>query len=246
MSNIIHDDAYNLAKYVPNNSIDLIIWDPPYGVGDSKLDLKNKNWKKSSEKWDKFDSIEDQVLFYASMLDIFEPLLKPEGNIVTFGSFHNIYLIGYLIQTRGWKIVNSIVFDKINAMFNVTHSSLIEGCEHMIWASPTGKYYFDYDKSKTYTGGKQLRNVWRNSLTPNSERVGHPHQKPIWLYKRIISITCPENGVVLDPMAGSGTTCIACECLDREYISVERSDEYFAMMEKRLNKYKRTNTGIFD
>ncbi len=197
-----------------SNSYDLIICDPPYGIGDTKLEVKGpKHWSKSNEKWDFFYSVNEQYEFYQKTLSLLISKLKDSGSIFVFGSFHNIYQVGYILQKQlNLKIINSIVWNKKNAFYNVTRTALIEGTEHIIWAALNNKvqHYFDYEYACSQNNGKQLRNVWTSLKTPPGELIGHPHQKPAWLIHRLIRLACPSSGVVLDPMAGSGTTEIIC------------------------------------
>lgn len=216
---------------------DLIIFDPPYGIGNKKLELKSKNWKRSKENWDVFESKDEQYDFYKKSLQLLFPKLKDSGSLFVFGSFHNIYMIGEILQRElnAW-IVNSIVWNKINAMFNISKTSLIEGTEHIIWSSKNNKKFFNYEYACSENDGKQLRNVWNSPLTSNNERIGHPHQKPGWLIQRIIKLACPEGGMVLDPMSGSGTTAVICQYLELQYICIEKNELFYANSCKRVKE----------
>ena len=122
-------------------------------------------------------------------------------------------------------------------MFNITCRSLTESTEHCIWASPSKSgFYFDYEYSRNENGGIQLRNVWKSPVTPARERVGHPNQKPKWLYNRIVRMASPVDGLVLDPMCGSGVTAIVCEGSGRNCICIEKNPEYHKMAEKGLKE----------
>ena len=234
---LVHGDCLNLLGDLEPESIDLCVFDPPYGIGDTQLHHKEKAWKKSAEEWDKFASVKEQKDLYSRVYEKIWKLLKPTGNIITFGSYHSIYLCGDILQSScNAHIVNSIVWYKDNAMFNVNRCSLIESCEHMIWAAKSKDFYFDYERSKRYNGGTQLRNVWTSSITKTSERIGHPHQKPLWLLSRIVDICCPSDGVVLDPMCGSATTAIVCEARGLKYHCFEKDDGWFAEAQKRLEQ----------
>lgn len=235
---IVHGDmlTLDLPELVKPETVDLIIVDPPYGIGNKKLEHKEKKFAKSAEDWDTFKSVAEQHLFYDHMFRVLWPLLKPTGSLFCWGSFHNIYQCGSLLQqAHNAKIVNSIVWFKENAMFNVTCASLIESTEHCVWAAKGKGFYFDYEASKTFNNGKQLRNVWTSPITENSERVGHPHQKPTWLYHRLVKMACPPDGFVLDPMCGSGTTAVVCESAGLKYLCMEKNQAYFAMAQERLN-----------
>ncbi len=53
----------------------------------------------------------------------------------------------------------------------------------------------------------------------HAEREDHPTQKPLEIIERMVRASCPENGIVLDPFAGTGTTAIACLLNKRRYIN---------------------------
>jgi len=63
----------------------------------------------------------------------------------------------------------------------------------------------------------------------------HPTEKPLEIMKRLVEMLTPEGGTVLDPFAGSGTTALACRELGRNYICVEKEQEYIDIIHKRLN-----------
>lgn len=62
----------------------------------------------------------------------------------------------------------------------------------------------------------------------------HPTVKPIALMEYLVKLVSRENAVVLDPFAGSGSTLIACKNLNRQYIGIEREEEYIEIINKRL------------
>ena len=75
--------------------------------------------------------------------------------------------------------------------------------------------------------------VW--NIPPESARkVGHPAPFPLELARRVIRLYSYVGDVVLDPFAGSGTTCVAAKCLKRRYVGFDISPEYCALAEKRL------------
>jgi len=247
MGGIINDDMANLSNHVQPNTVDFVLWDPPYGIGNSKIEHKEKKWKKSAEDWDTFNSVQEQYDSYKTNIETLVPLLKDTGSIFAFGSLHNIYFLGDLLKRHfGFWIVNSIVWFKDNAFFSVTRQGLIESCEHIIWAAKTKDYFFDYEKSKLHNGGTQLRNCWKSSITHGSERVGHPHQKPLWLITRMLDIGCPDKGFVLDPMCGSATTGIACEIKGLDYLLVEKEPKYYEMAKQRIENHRQNHIDLFE
>jgi DNA modification methylase len=55
--------------------------------------------------------------------------------------------------------------------------------------------------------------------------------------KRLVELTTPENALILDPFAGSGTTALACLETNREYIIIEREPEYYEVIQKRITQW---------
>jgi len=73
----------------------------------------------------------------------------------------------------------------------------------------------------------------------NPKKNNHPTVKPIKLMEYLITLVSREGAVVLDPFAGSGSTLIACKKLNRNFIGIEREQEYVKISEARLNAYKK-------
>lgn len=67
-----------------------------------------------------------------------------------------------------------------------------------------------------------------------NERVGHPAQKPVKVISTLLTMACPDGGLVIDPFAGSGTTGIAAMELGMRAILSDISPQYTSMMRKRL------------
>jgi adenine-specific DNA-methyltransferase len=85
--------------------------------------------------------------------------------------------------------------------------------------------------------GVSLQSIWMDIPTVNSqaaERLGYPTQKPVALLERIISASCPPNGLVLDCFLGSGTTAEAAERLGRRWIGIDNGKYSIHLARKRL------------
>ncbi len=248
MKHIIYTgDSLEILKTIPDNSVDLIFADPPYGLSKKK----GLGWKYSKhitlqETWDIFTKDE---LFEFNLFWLTESMrvLKQGGSIWVCGSFHNIYQIGFILLHLDTKINNSIVWFKPNAQPNITRRMFTESTEHLIWAvknhSKT-KWVFNYDVVRAMNDGKQMRNMWEIPLTPKSEKWAgdHPTQKPFELLKRIILACTNERDYVLDPFLGSGTTSVVAEYYGRNSIGIEKNPEYLPIIKKRM----KTTQGTID
>ena len=106
------------------------------------------------------------------------------------------------------------------------------------FGSPRARQYrkFDIEKEQKEAIEKEGKNpgdVWTIPTQPFLE--AHFATYPEKLIKPMILASCPENGIVLDPFLGSGTTAVACKKLGRHYIGIELNPEYVKMANKRLN-----------
>jgi site-specific DNA-methyltransferase (adenine-specific) len=106
-----------------------------------------------------------------------------------------------------------------------------------------GKAVYMKDEQGNIVLGKEkkgvpLSDVWNIPfLNPKArERVGFPTQKPVLLLKRIIEIATDEGDLVLDPFCGSGTTCMAARCLNRNFIGIDKSGEAIELTHRRLEE----------
>ncbi len=109
------------------------------------------------------------------------------------------------------------------------------------------KYGQDYknptDKriAKRIADGKRARlyDWWEINQVKNvsKDKTEHPCQMPLEVMKRIIAIL-PEDYIIIDPFAGSGTTALACKELGRKFIMIEQDKKYIDIINKRLNTLK--------
>jgi site-specific DNA-methyltransferase (adenine-specific) len=244
---LILGDCLEELKKIPNESVDLVFADPPYG-------LAKKNglgWKYSKhitlqEAWDIFSK--DQFLeFNIKWLTECMRVLKHGGSLWVCGSFHNIYQLGFILQHFDAKINNSIVWFKPNAQPNITCRMFTESTEHLIWAVKNhskAKWTFNYKDTKDLIydalnpKGKQTRNTWHIPLTPKKEKWAgvHPTQKPQELLRRVIMSCTREGDLILDPFVGSGTTSVVAKTLNRNSIGIDKDKKYLDIAKKRLSQ----------
>ena len=253
---IILGDALKVLKTIPDESVDLVFADPPYNMSRKNgLGWKYSKHITMQEEWDRF-SKDDFFKFNNEWINECLRVLKQGGSLWISGSFHNIYQIGFILQEfhSEIKINSSIVWFKPNAQPNITCRFFTESTEHLIWATKNGKgkkWKFNYQwtkdgiEDKISSKGKQTRNVWAIPLTPKSEKWAgaHPTQKPFELLKRIILSCTDKEELVLDPFTGSGTTNVVAKYYGRNSIGIEINNKYRSIIEKRLTKSKKTQSG---
>jgi site-specific DNA-methyltransferase (adenine-specific) len=92
-----------------------------------------------------------------------------------------------------------------------------------------GKYR-EYDKTKI-----NPKSVQKFNSVPNCNGTKlHPTQKPVSLFEYLLKTYSNENMTIFDPCMGSGTTGIACKNLNRNFIGIEKDENYFKIAEQRI------------
>lgn len=239
------DDALNVLREIPDNSVQLILIDPPYN-----LDIAH---------WDSFG---DYLAWSKLWLNEGIRVLKDSGNLVIFGGlqYQGIKtgdLLGIVNQLRtesDLRLVNFIIWYYKNGMS--AHRFFANRHEEIAWFAKTNKYYFDLDavrvpfdeatkklylkdkrlNPKSVEKGKNPTNVWEiGRLNGNSkERVGHPTQKPIEVMRRLVRGLSHPGSLVLDFFAGSGTTGRVCIEEKRHSILVDNDPQMKIYLKKHL------------
>ena len=255
-------DCVEGMKLMHDNSVDIIIADPPYNLskgGEWKWDNSAKlsgmggNWNKVMETWDDY-SLESYFMFTHAWLSEAKRVLKPTGSMWIFGTYHNSGILNVVCQLLQIEIINEVVWYKRNAFPNLSGRRLTASHETIIWCNKGAKkreYYFDYDYSKNgdFNGdllkakGKQMRTVWDIPNNKAKEELlfgKHPTQKPIRILKRMIGLTSKKGDIMLTPFAGAGSECVAAKELERNYIGFEIDSTYIEIAQLRLNNVTAT------
>ena len=237
---IIQGDCVKvMAEQLKENTINMIFADPPYNLSKSKFKVSapksgGKDFSTHKGIWDIFTK-EEYFLFTSKWIQESFRVLKDSGSIWVAGTYHNIYLTGYLMGEIGFEVLNEILWHKTDATPNLSCTRFVADHENFIWARKRGcKNFFDYKTMKEMNNGKQMRSIWAKGKTTGGKRI-HPTQKPEWLLERIILATSNENDVVLDPFIGSGTTPAVAKKLSRQYIGIELDNHFFKLANERVN-----------
>jgi len=241
---LYNGDSIDVLRNIKKNSVDLIFADPPYNLSNGGITCKaGKMVSVNKGDWDKSNGIKKDYQFTYEWIKLCKELLKPNGTIWISGTMHNIYQVGYALQSLGFHIINEISWFKPNAPPNLACRSFAHSHETLIWAKKNkkSKHTFNYSKMKKWDdkitpSGKQMRSIWNISLTPPSEKKKgkHPTQKPIELLKRIIESSSMEGDLILDPFNGSGTTGVVAKMLKRKYIGIDKDKNFLNLTIQRI------------
>lgn len=245
---VIKGDCFTVLRKIEGEVFDMVFIDPPYFLQLSPKHLKR--WKVKTlvegvrEEWDEFQSFQEYDEFIESLLKEIKRVMKPNATLWVIATYHSIFRIGKIMQDLGYWILNDVIWVKSNPMPNWLGVRFTNATETLIWAvkdKKVKKYTFNREYAKAFGLGKTGTNVWvmptctgKERLKDESGKKIHPTQKPIELLKRIILTSTNEGDVILDPMAGTGTTGLAAWLLKRNFVMIEVEDKYIKGIEKRF------------
>lgn len=244
-----------LGEKIDGGSVDLIFADPPYNLSGNRLKWEgNKtggDWYMVNEEWDKMTPSE-YMQFTRRWIGACYKVMKGNGSIYISCTYHNLPIVMNVLKQNSFKINNVIVWQKTNAMPNMTKRVFTYTTEFIVWAVKGKNWVFNYEVLKEMNpekqrdgSPKQMRDVWQLPLVQGKERLHkkdgralHPTQKPEELLKRIISASSNKGGLVLDPFLGSGTTALVAKRLGRNWIGIEKNKKYITAAKKRIKAHE--------
>ena len=246
---LILGDSLSVLKKFDDNTFDMIFADPPYFLSNNGFTCKGgKAVSVNKGKWDVSLGLEADMAFYYQWISECYRLLKPNGTLWVSGTYHSIYMCGYVLKKCNFHILNEVIWFKPNASPNLSKRFFTASHETLIWSKKLkeARHVFNYEDmcQNNFEGdilknkGKQMRSVWSIPHTSKAEKWAgkHPTQKPIKLLERVIISSTNERDLVLDPFAGTSTTGVVCLSSNRRYVGIDNNREYLEISKKRLEK----------
>ena len=244
---IYHGDCRKLLHGIPDNSVDAIFADPPYFLSNGGISVHSgKQVCVDKGDWDKGGTPEYIYEFNRQWLALCRTKLRDDGTIWISGTHHNIHVVMRCLQELGYKVLNTITWQKTDPPPNLSCRYFNFSTELIIWARKFDKkpHKFNYETMKLLNGGRQMTDVWRIPAVSlwEKQQGKHPTQKPLRLLYRIILASTNEGDTVLDPFSGSGTTGIAANLLGRKYIGIEQDMQFCELSLRRRQALEDDNT----
>lgn len=251
---IVCGDAFKILEKLPEKKFDLLFADPPYNL--------TKNFGENAFKQ---ISLEDYEIWLDSWVSRIIRLLKPTASIYICGDWRS----SSAIQRVGMKyfvLRNRVTWEREKGRGAARNWK--NAAEDIWFFTNSGDYVFNLESVKTkrkvlapYTengkpkdweksenGNYRLTapsNLWTDLTVPfwsMPENTAHPTQKPEKLLAKIILASTNENDLILDPFSGSGTTCVVAKKLNRDFVGIERDENYCLLAEKRLDSAETNKT----
>ncbi len=218
--NFLLGDSITQVKELPDNSVDLLLTDPPYGVEyKSKSEIINSHFGK-------LEGDDDRApLILSETLRVVHPKLKDNSHVYIFCSWQ-IYPAFEAIVSAYFSIKNMLVWEKNNWTAGDTSASYAYIHECIIFAQ----------KGRRPLNGRRDASVLRFDRVPEYAGRVHPTQKPLPLLEYLIEKSTQPGEMVLDPFAGSASTCVAARNKGRKYFGIELSEQWYRVGLERLQQ----------
>lgn len=231
MIDIRQGDCLRLLGELADNSVDMILTDPPYGT--------------TANTWDKRVPLD-------LMWEQFNRVIKPNGAIVMFAQMP--YGAELICSNKKmfryewiWEKSCAMGFFNANKMPLRAHENILvfykslptynpqftQGKPYKNTHAPTTNYSPCARTETVNDGTRYPRDVIKMSRDSNST---HPTQKPVALCEYLIRTYTNEGETVLDPFTGSGSTGVAAINTGREFIGIELDEKYYELAKQRLTK----------
>ena len=231
---------------IPDGAVDLIVADPPYGLG--------KDYGNDSDKPVDAAAYLDWMTRW---VDAVLPKLTPNGSLYIFLTWRNSPEIFVMLKQR-MTMINEIIWDRRVPSMGGSTRRFSSVHDTVGFFANAKNYYFDLDAIRVpydavtkkarsrsiFVGAKWLevgynpKDVWSVSRLhrEHRERADHPTQKPLEIVERMVKASCPPGGVVFDPFMGSGTTAVAARRCGRDHVGFELNPDYCEMIARRLEQ----------
>jgi site-specific DNA-methyltransferase (adenine-specific) len=244
-STIFNEDCIDVLKKIKDETVDLVFADPPYNIG--------KDFGNNSDKW---DSMTKYLEWCQQWINECIRVLKPDGTFYFMNATQHMPYLDVYVSSK-LKIINRIVwsYDSSGVQAKNKFGSLYEPI--LMAVKDEKKYKFNYQdiqveaktgaKRKLIDYRKKIPTPYNTKKTPGnvwyfprvrylmSEYEDHPSQKPEALMQRIILASSNSGDTVLDPFAGTFTTCAVARNNGRKTIGIELNEKYFKIGLRRLN-----------
>lgn len=227
-------DAIKGLKQLDDESIDLVLTDPPYGTNDGKgklIGVANKD-KVRGISFDNFCVHEWDKEFHFKFIDELPRIMKEDTWGVIFTDNALISHVWDKIEKVGLSPRNTFYIIKKDKP-PVPRCNFISSVETAV-VFTKGRTTIKWLGGSKGSNGSITRNYQIVNQLTNTEKRYHPTQKHITTIRNLIKLLSQEGDTILDCYMGSGTTAVACKQTNRNFIGFELEKKYFNLANKRL------------
>jgi DNA modification methylase len=224
-------DCLEVLADIPSDSVDAVLTDPPYGCQDkNQVQAHGVNEGGGRVEGFKIAWNFDLPLEY---LNECARVLKPGGSLVTFTDNKKVETVWNYVESTGLRPLQTFYWLKTNPPPQ-PRKNFQSAVETAVFARKAGKIIH-------WGGGGASKNYIETPIAMGNDRTAHPTQKHVEVFQYLIRALCPQGGIVLDPFGGSGTTGVAALLEGRRALLIEKSPEYFKIMNERLLQWQQSD-----
>jgi site-specific DNA-methyltransferase (adenine-specific) len=234
---LLHGDCIELLPQF-DFKFDMIFADPPYFLSNDGFSVQSgQPVSVNKGEWDRSKGYDYVNEFNYEWLERCRNKLKENGTIWISGTFHNIFSIAQMLNELNFKFLNVITWVKTNPPPHLACRCFTHSTEFIIWARKEKKvpHYYNYELMRELNDGKQMKDVWNLPAIAAWEKScgKHPTQKPLCVLTRVILASTRPHAWILDPFAGSSTTGIAANLLNRRFLGIDKEASFLEMSRQR-------------
>jgi len=224
---ILYEDCITGMKKLENESIDLIIADPPFGLNfTGKESIYNRNSGLVQEDYHEVD-VKDYLEFSENWMRELSRIMKKTASAFIFSGWTNLRDVLIAIEESGLKMINHLIWKYQFGVF--TKRKFVSSHYHLLWVVRDEKKYF-FNKVEHYP-----LDVWEIKRTYKRGEKKNGTKLPIPLIERCIHFCSKPGDLVLDPFMGNGTTAVAAKGLYRHFLGFEINKSMKPIIDNALN-----------
>ena len=230
---LLNIDSETGLAGIPNNFVDLILTDPPYGIANnSKLTKVGNKIVSTNEAWgnefqDQWKNIDEYYEWFKPFIVEFVRVLKDNGSMILFlDRKYTGLIVHYLERDFDLNFKNKIYFKKKNPVPSIRKNNYRSTMEECVW--------FTKDKQYTFNFGAQSEMLQVYEGPIGRKKTAHPTEKYGWMIEPLIRNHTKPGDIVLDAFAGSATTLVVAKQHDRHAIGFEKSPAMYEMAKARI------------
>lgn len=231
-------DSRALVSQLPIRPVDMVFADPPYFLSNDGFSVHaGKCVSVNKGGWDRSRGMAFDTGFTFEWIKACRDRMADSATIWVCGTVHNLFAVGTVLSELNFRILNAITWQKTNPPPNLSCRFFTHSTEVIVWARKQKRvpHTFNYDLMHFLAGDRQMSDVWRMPAVLKWEKScgKHPAQKPLAVVVRAILASSKEGDLIFDPFAGSATTGIAANLVNRNFVGVEQDSTYLEMAKMR-------------
>lgn len=214
---VIGGDCLRELAALPDECADAVVCDPPYGMSyQSARRIDKTSW---------FDPIaNDDRPFIWWLWDSFR-ITKDGGALLCFCRWDSAEAFRLAIEWAGFTIGGQVIWDRIGHGMGDLNGQPAPRHD-TIWFAKKGKFEWRGPRLKSVVSHQRI----------SGEALTHPNEKPVPLMIELVTSICPENGLVVDPCCGSGSTGVACSHTNRRFLGMELDGGMALIARRRISE----------